>query len=204
MSIRDGLDRRDARAESSCCDTDRPVSGLTKDSFRIYEDGVEQTVSHFFGDERPISTGILLDTSASMARKLELSKQALCRFVELGVAGDQFSLYKFSDRPEQVLSFTANIKEIEDSLPHIQADGRTALFDAIYLSINNMRNSANDRKALLILSDGGDTNSRYRERESRRRGEAGTVPNGKSLPEAEKASSSASVPETQVRLEAKA
>ena len=83
----------------------------------------------------------------------------------MSLPGDEFSLLKFSDQPEFVCGFTTNIHEIEDGLLSIQANGWTSLYDAIYLSINKIKHAQHERKVLLVLSDGGDNDSRYTERE---------------------------------------
>lgn len=148
---------------------DRPVSGLSKESFKLYEDGVEQSVSTFFSQERPVSVGILLDASSSMLRKMTESRQALSRLLNLSMPADEFSLIRFSDHPEKLLGFTRDAGQVETTVSTVQPQGATALFDAIFLGINEMKRAQYDRKALLIFSDGGDNNSRYTEHEIKRR-----------------------------------
>ncbi len=154
---------------------DRPVSGLSKESFRLYEDGVEQNVSAFFSQERPVSVGILLDASSSMLRKMAESRQALLRLLNLSMPADEFSLIRFSDHPEKLLAFTMNVGQVERTVSAVQPQGATALFDAIYLGINEMKRAQYGRRALLIFSDGSDNNSRYTEHEVKRRVQEGNV-----------------------------
>jgi Ca-activated chloride channel homolog len=144
---------------------ERPVQGLQKSDFHLFEDGVEQEISQFFSEEEPISIGIVLDASASMRKKLDESRQAILQFLKLSTPGDEFSLLKFNNQPESLCPFTTDTKNIEDILPSVQAEGWTSLFDAIYLGVNQMKHAAHARKVLLVLSDGGDNNSRYTERE---------------------------------------
>ena len=144
---------------------ERPVSGLQKSDFHLLEDGVEQEISQFFSEETPISIGIVFDASASMRTKMEQSLQAVREFLKMSLPGDEFFLTKFNDKPERVFGFTSDAKDIEESLPSIQAAGWTALCDAIYVGINQMKHARHARRVLLILSDGGDNNSRYTERE---------------------------------------
>jgi Ca-activated chloride channel homolog len=143
----------------------RPVQGLQKADFRLFEDGVEQEISQFFSEETPISIGIVLDASASMRKKMDESRQAILEFLKLSPPGDEFSLVKFNDRPESICPFTTDTRSIEKVLPSVQAEGWTSLFDAIYLGVNQMKHAAHARKVLLVLSDGGDNNSRYTEGE---------------------------------------
>jgi Ca-activated chloride channel family protein len=144
---------------------ERPVQGLRKSDFHVFEDGVEQEISQFFSEEEPISIGIVLDASASMRKKMDESRRAIMEFLKASTTGDEFSLLKFNDRPESVCPFTTDPKDIENILPSVQAEGWTSLFDAIYLGVNQMKHANHARKVLLILSDGGDNNSRYTERE---------------------------------------
>jgi VWFA-related protein len=144
---------------------ERPVLGLQKSDFHLFEDGVEQPISQFFSEEAPVSIGIVLDASASMRKKMDASRQAILEFLKMSLPGDEFFLLKFNDRPESVCPFTTDTKDIENILPSVQAEGWTSLFDAIYLGVNQMRHAAHARKVLLILSDGGDNNSRYTQRE---------------------------------------
>jgi Ca-activated chloride channel homolog len=144
---------------------ERPVKGLQKSDFHLFEDGVEQEISQFFSEETPISIGIVLDASASMRKKLDESRQAITEFLKASTTGDEFFLLKFNDQPQSMCSFTTDTKNIENILPAVQAEGWTSLFDAMYLGINQMKHASHARKVLLVLSDGGDNNSRYTERE---------------------------------------
>jgi Ca-activated chloride channel homolog len=143
----------------------RPVMGLAKSDFHLFELGAEREISQFFVEEAPLSIGIVFDSSASMKPKMDASRKAIVEFLKLSMPGDEFFLLKFSDRPESVCSFTTDTKYVEDSLSGLQAKGWTSLFDAIYLGVNTMKHASNGRKVLLVLSDGGDNNSRYGESE---------------------------------------
>jgi Ca-activated chloride channel family protein len=147
---------------------ERPVHGLRKEEFRLFEDGVEQNISQFFRQDGPISMGIIFDASNSMLHKLAESRLAVSEFLRLSLPGDEFFLLRFSDRPATVCAFTKDTGEIEDAVARIQSKGLTALFDAIYLGMHHMKRASNNRKVLLILSDGADNNSRYNEREIKR------------------------------------
>jgi Ca-activated chloride channel homolog len=146
---------------------ERPVLGLDKKNFRVFEDRAEQKITQFFSEDAPVSVEMLFDASNSMRKKLDQSREALTDFLKMSTPGDEFSLLKFSDRPERLCSFTTDSREIEDNLASIQSGGWTSLYDAIYLALNHMKKAAHGGKALLILSDGGDNNSRYTESELR-------------------------------------
>ena len=143
----------------------RPVQGLRKSDFRLFEDGAEREISQFFSEDSPISIGIVFDASASMRAKMDASRKAITEFLKMSLPGDEFFLLKFNDQPESVRGFTTEAKEIEDTLPSIQAGGWTALYDTIYLGVHQMKRATHGRKVLLVLSDGDDNSSRYTERE---------------------------------------
>ncbi len=144
---------------------ERPVMGLGKRNFRVFEDSVEQNISEFFSEEAPVSVGMVVDASNSMRKKIDESRLAMTNFLRMSAPGDEFSLLKFSDRPDPVGPFTTNVSEIEDSLALIQTGGWTSLYDALYLAMRHMKKATYGTKALFVLSDGGDNNSRYTESE---------------------------------------
>ncbi|GAB4355975.1 MAG: hypothetical protein OHK0021_00210 [Bryobacter sp.] len=143
----------------------RVVTGLERDNFRIFEDKIEQDIAQFGSEDAPLSIGLVFDTSNSMGAKLQKSRQAAAQFFKTANPEDEFFLIQFNDRPEMVVPFTPNFEEIQNRLTFTQAKGRTALLDGVYLAMNQMKKAKNPRKAILILSDGGDNSSRYTESE---------------------------------------
>ena len=143
----------------------RFVTGLDKENFKLFEDKVEQSVTQFSSEDAPLSVGIVFDTSGSMGAKLQRSRQAVAQFMKTANPQDEFFLVEFSDRPELVQGFTTEIEEIQNRLTFTQAKGRTALLDGVYMAMNLMKKAHNPRKAILIISDGGDNSSRYTETE---------------------------------------
>jgi Ca-activated chloride channel homolog len=146
----------------------RIVTGLEPDDFRIFEDKVEQEVVNFSSEDVPISIGVILDLSGSMANKLGKAKQAALQFFETANPQDEFFLVGFNERAEILSPFTGNIEDLQSRLLPVGAKGRTALLDAIYLGLTQMRGAQNSKRALLIISDGGDNASRYNEKDIRR------------------------------------
>ena len=140
---------------------DRPVRGLRKDDFHLFEDNVEQEVAYLSTEEAPVSVGLIFDSSGSMRNKIDTSVAAVDQFFQTNLPGDEFLLVQFSTVPHLLTGFTPNTSEISGWLHASQPNGWTALYDAIYLGIQKMKASKNPRRALLILSDGGDNNSRY-------------------------------------------
>ena len=143
----------------------RFVTGLEKEHFRLFEEKVEQKVTHFASEDAPLSIGLVFDCSGSMGAKLQKSRQAAAQFFRTANPEDEFFLVQFNDRPVMTMKFTANTEEIQNRLTFTQAKGRTALLDGVYLALNEMKKARNPRKAILILSDGGDNSSRYTESE---------------------------------------
>ena len=146
---------------------DRPVTGLDAHQFQIFEDKVAQQITSFTVDEAPVSIGILFDLSSSMSDKISRSREALQQFMRTANPQDEFFLIEFADEPYLVTGFTSDVEEMQDRIALAHPQGRTSLLDAIYLGLAEMRQARYRRKALLIISDGGDNHSRYTEHEVR-------------------------------------
>src|SRR5208282_5196003 len=116
-------------------------------------------------EDAPLSVGIVFDTSGSMGSKLQKSREAVKQFLKTANPEDEFFLIQFNDRPEMVVGFTPDNEEILNRLTFTQAKGRTALLDGVYMAMNQMKKARNPRKAILIISEGGDNSSRYTETE---------------------------------------
>jgi Ca-activated chloride channel homolog len=143
----------------------RFVTGLDKENFRISEDKVDQAITAFSSEDAPISVGVIFDCSGSMGDKLFKSRQAVAQFFKTANPEDEFFLIQFNDNAQLIQPFTHDLAEIQNKLTFTQSKGRTALLDAIYMGLHEMKKAKNARKALLIISDGGDNNSRYTETE---------------------------------------
>ena len=143
----------------------RFVTGLDKDYFKLFEEKVEQQIAQFSSEDAPLSIGLVFDTSGSMGSKLQKSRQAAAQFFKTANPEDEFFLVTFNDRPEMVMPFTTDTEEMQNRLTFTQSKGRTALLDGVYMAMNHMKKARNPRKALLIISDGGDNSSRYTESE---------------------------------------
>ncbi len=114
-----------------------------------------------------MSVGIVFDTSGSMGGKLNRSREAVTQFLKTANPEDEFFLVQFNDRPDLTVPFTPNTEEIQNRLLFTESKGRTALLDGVYMAMNQMKKARNPRKALLIISDGGDNSSAYTETEVR-------------------------------------
>lgn len=147
----------------------RFITGLGREHFRIWDGKTEQVISHFAEEDAPVSIGLVFDSSGSMGSKLKESRAAVTEFIRAANPEDEFSLVQFSDRARLLQRFTDQIGDIQNSMIFVESKGSTALLDAVVLSINEMRHAKHNRKAMLIISDGGDNNSRYSVNEIRSR-----------------------------------
>src|SRR5690349_18208429 len=146
----------------------RLVTGLDPDNFRIFEDNVEQEVMTFSSEDVPISIGVIFDFSGSMSNKVGKAREAALQFFKTANPQDEFFLVSFNERAELTSSFTNSVEDLQSRLMLTSPKGRTALLDAIYLGLSQMRGAHNAKRALLILSDGGDNHSRYNESDIKR------------------------------------
>jgi Ca-activated chloride channel homolog len=142
---------------------DRIVTGLEQENFRVYEDGIEQEVVHFSSQDIPVSIGVIFDMSGSMGDKIQKSRLAAGQFFRTSNPQDEFFLVDFNDRAQLISPFTASVDDLQNRLMFTNAHGLTALLDGIYLGLSQMKGAHNTKKALLIISDGGDNHSRYSE-----------------------------------------
>ncbi len=145
----------------------RLVTGLEKEDFHIYENNNQQTIRNFACEDAPVSIGIIFDLSGSMNSKLNRAKASILQFIKTANPQDEFFVIGFNDRPELIEDFTGSVEDIQARLATVHSGHRTALLDAIYYGVAKMRDAKHERKALLVVSDGGDNRSRYTEGEVR-------------------------------------
>ena len=146
----------------------RLVTGLETDNFRVFEDNIEQEVVTFSAEDVPISIGVIFDFSGSMSNKVGKAREAAVQFFKTANPQDEFFLVSFNERAELTSSFTNSVEDLQSRMMLTTPKGRTALLDAIYLGLSQMRGAHNAKRALLILSDGGDNHSRYNESDIKR------------------------------------
>jgi len=139
----------------------RLVTGLEKDNFTIYEGAERQEIKHFSSEDAPISLGVIFDLSGSMSNKIDKSREAVVEFFKTANPQDEFFMITFNDKPELLNDFTTSVEDIQGKLVYSIPKGRTAMLDAIYLGLNKMKQAKHPKKALLVISDGGDNHSRY-------------------------------------------
>lgn len=143
----------------------RVVTGLSRDNFEVFDGKKPQTIQDFSSEDAPVSVGIILDSSGSMQDKWERVRDAVNQFCEAANPQDEFFMVVFSDQPRLASDFTTSPEDLQKNLLFTQPKGRTALLDAIQMGVRKMKNAKYGRKALLIISDGGDNHSRYSENE---------------------------------------
>ena len=139
------------------------VGGLRQEDFLVYEDDQLQAVTHFSAERVPVSLGIALDTSQSMSgEKIREARSAIDRLLEaLAAPQDEFFLYRFSNRPMLIQEWTGERNAISRALADVTPAGRTAMYDAIMDAIPQAQQGRNQKKALVVISDGNDTFSQH-------------------------------------------
>jgi len=139
----------------------RFVLGLQKEDFQLFEDGVQQEVADFSSEDAPLSVGLVFDESGSMDYKLHTSRDATLQFLKFMNKDDEAFLVEFSDTAKISVGFTARTAEIQSALNSAQPGGLTAMLDGINVGLHEMKRAKNPRKAIVIISDGGDNHSHY-------------------------------------------
>src|SRR5579863_6670413 len=145
----------------------RLVTGLEKDDFQVYENSGQQAIRSFASEDAPVSIGIIFDLSGSMTSKLIRARESILQFIKTANPQDEFFVIGFNDRAELIEDFTNSVEDIQARLATVRSGHRTALLDAIYYGVAKMKDARHERKALLVVSDGGDNRSRYTEGEVR-------------------------------------
>ena len=141
----------------------RFVTGLNQDNFEVFEGKTPQTIRNFSSEDVPISLGIILDTSGSMGDTLDRVRDAVNQFCDAANPEDEFFLISFADEPRLAVDFTTSGDEIKKELVFTRPKGRTSLLDAIRMGLAKMKTARYGKKALLIISFGGDNHSLYGE-----------------------------------------
>jgi Ca-activated chloride channel family protein len=143
----------------------RLVTGLERENFQIFDNNTGQTIKSFATEDAPLSIGIVFDLSGSMESKFVRARKALTAFLRTCNPQDEFFVVGFNDRPAVLVDYTSDVEDVEARMLMLRPENRTALIDAMYLAVNKLKQAKYDRKALLVISDGGDNRSRYTEGE---------------------------------------
>jgi Ca-activated chloride channel homolog len=144
-----------------------PVNTLKKQDFALYEGDKPQEIRYFFTEEAPISVAVLLDVSKSMSDKIDTERAAIVEFFNNANPQDEYFAITFSDRPRLISRATRSIDEIERKLLAVEPGGPTSMLDAIHLAESALRSARYQRRAIVIISDGGDNASHYTLRETK-------------------------------------
>jgi len=138
-----------------------PVVDLAKQNFKLFEGEREEPIQYFNTEDAPLSVGILVDLSSSMANKIDAVRLAADEFFKNANPDDDYFVITFADKPKLLANTTQSADDIHSALARATPKGNTALADAIYMGLAKLRNAKYARKALLVISDGGDNNSRH-------------------------------------------
>jgi Ca-activated chloride channel homolog len=147
----------------------RYVTGLEKEHFKVFEDKIEQTISHFHQQAAPISVGLIFDVSASMKdnNNIRKAKNAITRFLQSGNPEDEYFLITFNQKKTLVQSFTAQSAALQNDVAFQKPGGRAGMYDAVYMGLDQIKGAKNEKKALIVITDGEDNSSRYSPNEVR-------------------------------------
>jgi len=143
----------------------RPKTNLGREDFTVYEEDQAQDIRYFSKEDSPISVGLLLDVSKSMHDKIDTERVAVDQFFKNANPQDDYFVITFSSQPRVLSDVTQSTNGIETELGLVQPSGSTALLDAVYLGVSKLRKAQYSRRALVIISDGGDNSSRYKLKE---------------------------------------
>lgn len=147
----------------------RYVTGLNKTAFAVQDDKAPQEITYFSDEDAPASVGVLFDVSGSMnGDKIMRARDALSRFIETSHDRDEYFLIGFNSRAQLLLDKTRDGDAVLNKLTFVETRGQTALYDACYLGVEKVTRGAHEKKAILVISDGQDNNSRYTFNELRR------------------------------------
>ncbi len=146
----------------------RLVTGLERENFEVFDNNIGQVIKSFSTEDEPVTIGIVFDLSGSMGSKFMRARKALSEFLRTSNPLDEFFVVGFNDKPAVIVDYTSDVDDVEARMVMLKPENRTALIDAVYLAVNKLRQAKYERKALLIISDGGDNRSRYTEGELRR------------------------------------
>ena len=147
----------------------RYVSGLGKNAFQITDEKKPQEITYFSDDDAPVSVGVIFDVSGSMGGdKIKRARDALSKFVQTSHNMDEYFLIAFNSRAQLLLDKTRDGNQVLDKLTFVQTRNNTALYDACYLGVEKVQRGTLPKRALLLISDGQDNNSRYTFNELRR------------------------------------
>lgn len=139
----------------------RPVIALEKQDFAVYEENKPQDIRYFSAEEAPMSIALLVDTSESMSDKIDTERAAIVEFFNNANSADEYFAITFSKCPQLLAGPTESMDELERRLIAVKPGGSTAMLDAVYLAESKLRSARYQRRAIFIISDGGDNASRY-------------------------------------------
>jgi Ca-activated chloride channel homolog len=140
----------------------RYVSGLSKNAFSILDNKEPQEITFFSDDDSPVSVGVIFDLSGSMSGdKVKRARDALSKFIQTSHDSDEYFLIAFNSRAQLLLDKTRDGNSVLNKLTFVETKSQTALYDACYLGVEKVQRGQHPKRALLLISDGQDNNSRY-------------------------------------------
>ncbi len=139
----------------------RYIVDMKVEDFQVFENKVEQEIIYFGTGKSPVSVGFILDISGSMKDNIASARNSIVRFLEQGDPRDEFFLVTFNNRTAIAQDFTPRGSNVRDKIVFANPKGSTALFDAVYVGLEKMRDAMHPKRALIVVTDGEDNSSRY-------------------------------------------
>ena len=140
----------------------RYVSGLNKNAFSILDQKEPQEITYFSDADAPVSVGVIFDLSGSMSGdKIKRAREALSKFIQTSHNSDEYFLIAFNSKAQLLLDKTRDGNAVLDKLTFVETKSQTALYDAVYLGVNKVQRAQHSKRALIVISDGQDNNSRF-------------------------------------------
>lgn len=143
----------------------RYVQSLSAEQFQVWEDRIQQEVSYFSTEDAPLSLGLIVDRSGSMggsgAVSLDFARRGALNCLQDGIREDEYFMIEFADKAEVTADFTRSVEKLKDRLIVLGSGGNTALYDAIYSGVAKLQDASHSRRALVVLTDGEENQSRY-------------------------------------------
>jgi len=145
--------------------SEKTVNGLRSQDFTVLDEKTQQEIKYFSSEDAPLSLTVILDASGSMAPQIRSVVEAVLKLFKSSNPEDEFRVITVSSKPASVADFGASLDEVSERLGQLHPSGFTSLWDAMYLGVSDFKEARFQKKAMVVISDGGDNHSRYTENE---------------------------------------
>ena len=145
--------------------SEKTVNGLRAQDFTVLDEKTQQKIKYFSSEDAPLSLTVILDASGSMAPQIRSVREAVLKLFKSSNPEDEFRVITVSSKPENVADIGASLDEVSERMGEVHPSGFTSLWDAMYLGVSDFKEARFQKKAMVVISDGGDNHSRYTQNE---------------------------------------